>query len=160
MLTRLSRFSKTERRLKRGVRLHPCANIHFQEDRLTNALTCYSAAIEKFPSFQRAYKNKGLILIRLGDFEAALEPLSKCIELGANDGLTYGLLAYAYTMTEQYVLAESAYRLAMMLQPKTLDWKLGLCRTLFRQQKYGEAIAMCDELLRKEPASRTTCSAG
>ena len=127
------------------------ANIHFQEDRLTNALTCYAAAIAKFPSFQRAYKNKGLVLIRLGEFDAALEPLSKCIELGENDGLTYGLLAYAYAMTEQYVSAESAYRLAMMLQPKTLDWKLGLCRALFRQQKYGEAIAMCDELLRREP---------
>jgi len=127
------------------------ANIHFQEDRLTNALACYSAAIAKFPSFQRAYKNKGLILIRLNDFNAAIEPLSKCVELGANDGLTYGLLAYAYAMTQQYVSSESAYRLAMMLQPKTLDWMMGLCRTLFKQQKYGEAIAMCDELLRKEP---------
>jgi len=127
------------------------ANIHFQEDRLTNALACYSAAIAKFPGFQRAYKNKGLILIRLSEFDAAIEPLSKCIELGVNDGLTYGLLAYAYTMTEQYVSAESAYRLAMMLQPKAFDWKMGLCRTLFKQQKYGEAIAMCDELLRRDP---------
>jgi hypothetical protein len=29
------------------------ANIHFQEDRLTNAAACYSSAIAKFPSFQR-----------------------------------------------------------------------------------------------------------
>ena len=127
------------------------ANIHFQEDRLTNALSCYAAAIAKFPSFQRAYKNRGLILIRMGEFETALEPLTKAVELGVNDGLTYGLIAYAYMMTEQFISAESAYRLAVMLQPKTLDWKMGLCRTLFRQQKYGEAIAMCDELLRKEP---------
>ncbi len=127
------------------------ANIHFQEDRLTNALSCYAAAIAKFSSFQRAYKNQGLILIRLNDFEAALEPLTKAVELGVNDGMTYGLIAYAYTMTEQYISAESAYRLAVMLQPKTLDWKMGLCRTLFKQQKYGEAIAMCDEMLRKEP---------
>lgn len=127
------------------------ANIHFQEDRLTNAAACYSSAIAKFPSFQRAYKNLGLIGIRLNDFDAAIGPLTKCIELGENDGLTYGLLAYAYSMTEQYVSSESAYRLAVMLQPKTLDWKMGLCRTLFKQQKYGEAIAMCDELLRREP---------
>ena len=128
------------------------ANIHFQEDRLTNAVARYQAAIEKFPSFQRAHKNVALIRIRLGEFEAAIEPLTTCIELGMNDGLTYGLLGYAYTMVEQYVSAESAYRLAMMFQPKTLDWKLGLCRTLFRQQKFGEAIAMCDELLRLDPA--------
>ena len=127
------------------------ANIHFQEDRLTNALACYSSAIAKFPNFQRAYKNQGLILIRLTDFEAAIEPLTKAVELGVNDGMTYGLIAYAYTMTEQFISAESAYRLAVMLQPKTLDWKMGLCRALFKQQKFGEAIAMCDELLRKEP---------
>jgi len=127
------------------------ANIHFQEDRLTNAVACYRAAIEKFPTFQRAYKNTALIRIRLGEFEAAIEPLVTCIELGVSDGLTYGLLGYAYTMTEQYASAESAYRLAMMFQPKTLDWKVGLCRTLFKQQKYGEAIALCDELLRRDP---------
>jgi tetratricopeptide (TPR) repeat protein len=127
------------------------ANLHFQEDRLTNALACYQAALDKFPTFQRAYKNAALIRIRLGEFGAAVEPLTKCIELGANDGLTYGLLGYAYAMTEQYVSAESAYRLAMMFQPKTLDWKLGLCRTLFKQQKYGEAVSMCDELLQRDP---------
>lgn len=127
------------------------ANLHFQEDRLTNAAACYQAAIQKFPTFQRAYKNLALIHIRQGEFEQAVEPLTKCIELGVNDGLTYGLLGYAYTMTEQFVSAESAYRLAMMLQPKTVDWKLGLCRTLFKQQKFGESIAMCDELLRLDP---------
>ena len=127
------------------------ANIHFQEDRLEAAAAGYQAAIEKFPSFQRAHRNLALIRIRQESFEAALEPLTRCIEWGANDGLTYGLLGYAYAMTEQAVSAESAYRLAMMLQPRTLDWKLGLCRTLFKQQKYGEAIAMCDELLRLDP---------
>lgn len=127
------------------------ANIYFQEDRLTNAIACYNAAIKKFPNFQRAYKNLGLIHIRLTDFAASLEPLTKSIELGGTDGLSCGLLGYAYAMTEQHVSAESAYRLAMMYQPKTLDWKLGLCRSLFKQQKYGEAIALCDELLRREP---------
>ena len=76
------------------------ANLYFQEDRLTNALTCYQAAVDKFPSFQRAYKNMGLIHVRQGEFEAAIAPLTKCIELGVNDGLTYGLLGYAYTMAE------------------------------------------------------------
>ncbi len=127
------------------------ANLHFQEDRLTNAATGYQSAIAKFPSFQRAYKNLALIRIRQAAYEAAVEPLTKSIELGANDGFTYGLLGYAYASIEQFVSAESAYRLALMLQPKTKDWKLGLCRVLFKQQKFGEAIALCDELLLQEP---------
>ena len=127
------------------------ANIYFQNDKLPDALTYYTSAIEKFPTFQRAFKNTALIHIRQSNFEAAIEPLTQCIELGVNDGLTYGLLGYAYAMTEQHISAESAYRLAILLQPKTLDWKLGLCRSLFKQQKFGEAIAMCDELLRNDP---------
>jgi len=127
------------------------ANLHFQENHLTNAASGYQAAIAKFPSFQRAHKNLGLIRIRQGDFDAAISPLTQAIELGVNDGMTYGLLGYAYTMTEQYISAESAYRLAMMFQPKTLDWKLGLCRTLFKQQKFAESIALCGELLKRDP---------
>ena len=127
------------------------ANLYFQEDNLDEALRYYTSAIEKFPAFQRAHKNAALIHIRNGTFDAALEPLTKCIELGVNEGLTYGLLGYAYAMTEQNIPAESAYRLAILLQPKTLDWKLGLCRTLFKQQKYGEAIALCDELSKTDP---------
>jgi tetratricopeptide (TPR) repeat protein len=128
------------------------ANLHFQEERLTNAAACYLAAIEKHPEFQRAHKNLALIRIRQGDFEAALEPLTRSIELGAHDGLTYGLLGYAYSMTEQYASSESAYRLAMMFQPNAQDWRLGLCRALFKQQKFGEAVVLCDELLRREPS--------
>jgi len=126
-------------------------NIHFQEDRLTNAAACYVQAIGKFPSFQRAHKNLGLVRIRSNDFAAAIEPLTRAIELGVNDGMTYGLLGHVYAMTEQYASSESAYRLAMMLQPASLDWKLGLGRALFRQQKYADAVALCDELLRREP---------
>jgi tetratricopeptide (TPR) repeat protein len=124
------------------------ANLYFQDDKLDDALKYYSAAIAKFPSFQRAHKNKGLIHIRQGKFEEALAPLTQTMELGAADGMTYGLLGYAYASTEQHVCAESAYRQAILLQPKTMDWRLGLCRSLFKQQKYGEAIALCDDLLK------------
>ena len=127
------------------------ANLFFQEDNLTNAVTYYTSAIEKFPTFQRAYKNLGLIQIPLGNFEQAIEPLTKSIELGALDGMTYGLLGFAYANTEQYLSAECAYRHAVVLQPKTLDWKLGLCRCLFKQQKYNDVIALCKELAKRDP---------
>lgn len=127
------------------------ANLFFQEDNLTNAVTYYTSAIEKFPTFQRAHKNLGLIHIRLGNFEQAIEPLTKSIELGTLDGMTYGLLGFAYANTEQYLSAECAYRQAVVLQPKTLDWKLGLCRCLFKQQKYNDVIALCEELSKRDP---------
>jgi tetratricopeptide (TPR) repeat protein len=128
------------------------ANVLLQQEKYDAAAESYLKAIEKFPSFQRAYKNLGLVRIRgTNGMEQAIQPLTRAIELGANDGLTYGLLAHAYASTEQFVSAESAYRLAMMLQPATVDWKLGLARCLFRQQKFEEAAMMCAELMSKEP---------
>ena len=46
----------------------------------------------------------------------AITPLSRVVQLGGEDGLIYGLLGYAYSSTEHYVSAESAYRNALLLQ--------------------------------------------
>jgi tetratricopeptide (TPR) repeat protein len=126
-------------------------NIHFQREELEQAARDYENALEKFPSFLRAYKNLGLIQVRLGDYQSASETLSQVIELGGGDGLTYGLLGYSYSSTEQHVSAESAFRSAMLLEPKLLDWKLGLTHSVLRQGKYEEAATLCEELLSRYP---------
>ena len=128
-------------------------NIAFQQNDLDTAEAWYAWAIQKFPSFQRAHRNQGLVAVRAGRYDSAIVPLTRAIELGATDGLTYGLLAYAYLMTERYSQAESAYREAMMLQPETVDWKLGLVRALFKERKYEEAAVLCGDLIRLD-ASR------
>jgi tetratricopeptide (TPR) repeat protein len=127
------------------------ANIHFQQENLDEAARYYRHAIEKFPSFRRAHKNLGLIHVRNGDFEDATSSLSRVIDLGGGDGLTYGLLGYAYSSSGQFVAAESAYRSALLLQPDTLDWKLGLTQSVFKQQKYRETKTLCEELINGDP---------
>ncbi len=125
-------------------------NIYFQEEKLELAAAWYKSAIRKFPRFLRAHKNLGIVGVRLEKYGEALTPLTKAIELGAHDGLTYGMLGYAYAMEEKDISAESAYRQAILLQPNSLDWQLGLARSLFRQKKYEEAGALCAELIRKD----------
>jgi len=126
-------------------------NIYFEQEDLTKAADCYRRAILKFPSFRRAYKNLGLIQVRSGEFDDAIESLSKVIELGEASGRTFGLLGYAYGSTEHYVAAESAYRNAMLFEPDVLDWKLGLTKAVLKQDKYPEAIALLDELIARYP---------
>lgn len=128
-------------------------NIYFQEEKLKHAAAWYKNAIHKFPGFLRAHKNLGIVHVRLEKYGEAVGALTKAIELGAHDGLTYGLLGYAYAMLERDLSAENAYRQATLLQPDTLDWKLGLARCLFRQRKYEDSLALCSELIR-EDASR------
>lgn len=127
------------------------ANLYFQTDRPDAAAERYRAAIGKFPSFRRAHKNLGLIEFRAGKYDAAIQRLTQVVELGGGDGLTYGLLGYAYAATGQQIAAESAFRNAMMLQPDQGEWKIGLTQAVFRQRRYAEAAAMAEELIAKNP---------
>ncbi|HEV8334910.1 MAG TPA: tetratricopeptide repeat protein [Candidatus Polarisedimenticolia bacterium] len=126
-------------------------NIHFQLDQPDEAEKHYRRAVEKFPSFLRAYKNLGLVCVRLGNTADAIKAFTRMIELGGGDALSYGLLGQAYSAQEDFLAAESAYRQALLLQPDSLDWKVGLVRCLFREQKLAEAVAMCGELIEKYP---------
>ncbi len=127
------------------------ANIYFQQENLNQAAAAYRQAVQKFPKFRRAWRNLGLICIRNSDFAGAADAFTKVIELGGSDAVTYGLLGFAYASLEDHLAAESSYRMAVLLDPATMDWKMGLARSLFRQERYPEAAALCESLLRKFP---------
>ena len=126
-------------------------NIYFQREDWKLAAKHFTLATAQFPSYRRAHKNLGLVHVREGSFERAIEPLSEVIRLGGEEGLVYGLLGYAYSSTSQWVAAESAYRNAMLLEPGTIDWKLGLTQSVMRQQKFGESISLANELITQFP---------
>ena len=126
------------------------AGFYFQLNRPDHAIRWYRRAVDKFPSFLRAHKNLGMVYVQEEEFEKAIPSLTKAIELGAGDGLTYGLLGFSYLMTRHYVSAESAYHRAMMLQPREEDWQLGLARCLFSQRKYADAVWLCDQMIAKQ----------
>jgi tetratricopeptide (TPR) repeat protein len=126
-------------------------NLRFQQDDVDGAAAHFEAALAKFPSFRRAHKNLGLIRVRQGRFDEAVRCLTRVIELGGGDGLTFGLLGYAYSSSGNFVSAESAYRSAVLLQPEQVDWKLGLARSLLKQQKYGDTASLCGELIARHP---------
>lgn len=128
------------------------ANIYFQLDRHQEAALAYRKAIDKYPKFRRAWKNLGLIHIRQGEFDKAVPALTRVVELGGNDATIYGLLGYASAMLDQHLAAESAYRLAILLDPGTLDWKMGLAHSLFKQDRYAEAAALCGQLIQEQPS--------
>lgn len=126
-------------------------NLYFQRDDAANAGKWYGLAVQKFPSYRRAHKNLGLIQIRDGKYDLAIHSFTKMIELGGGDALSYGLLGHAYAAKQDYLAAEAAYRNALLLQPDNPDWRLGLARTIFKQQKYEEAAALLNVLLEKNP---------
>lgn len=127
------------------------ANIYFQKEEMDKAASIYQTAVEKYPKFRRAWRNLGLIYIRQSQFDEALPALTRVIELGGGDAITYGLLGYAYSSVENNLSAESAYRMAILLDPATIDWKMGLARSFFKQERFFEAVALCSQLIKDEP---------
>lgn len=127
------------------------ANIYFQQEQLEQATGHYTNAVEKFPQFRRAWRNLGIIHVRQGKFEDSLPALTRVIELGGGDATTYGLLGFAYSSIGNYLPAESAYRMAILLDPVTLDWKMGLLRSFFKQERYAEAVALSSQLIETHP---------
>lgn len=49
------------------------------------------------------------------------------------------------------ISAESAYRMAVLLDPDTMDWKMGLARSFFKQKRYADAVALCDTMITNQP---------
>lgn len=127
------------------------ANLYFQGGDIDRAAARYHQAIKKFPNFLRAHKNLGMIHFRKGRHAEAIKSLTRAVELGGADGTVLGILGLAYLNTERWLSAESAYRSALLLQPDVADWKLGLARALFSQQKFGEVGALIDELIAQSP---------
>jgi tetratricopeptide (TPR) repeat protein len=127
------------------------ANLRFQVGDTTNAAVSYEQALTKFPDFRRAHKNVGLLMVQVNEYDGAIEHLTRAIELGDRDGRTYGLLGYCYINRDNPLSAEQAYRTAVLQQPDSKDWQLGLARSLLALEKYEEAASLFASILEKHP---------
>jgi len=127
------------------------AQMYYQRGRLSRSSQSYQVAIKKFPSFLRAHKNLGFVELSLGNFQEASRNLSRSISLGEGDGVTFVALGYCYYMLQQFVSAENAYRMGILLFPESKDARNGLVNCLIETNRYAEALALLNELLVKEP---------
>lgn len=126
-------------------------SIFFQQDKMPEALDNYLKAVKKYPSFRRAWRNLGLLYVRDNKFDDAIAAFTKMIELGGGDAYSYGLLGFAYSAKQDYQASEVAYRNALLLQPENTEWRLGVTRCVFKQQKYEDAVTLLESLLVRYP---------
>ncbi len=126
-------------------------NIHFEMDENDRAAEAYTVAVDKYPKFLRAWKMLGTVRARQDDAAAAVGAFTRVVELGGGNSLVYGLLGVCHTKLGDPVAAESAFRLAIMLDPLTLDWKMGLARAFFDQKRYADLAALCEALIARSP---------
>lgn len=126
-------------------------NIHYQKDELDQAAAALEIAVQKHPKYRRAWQALAEIHFRQGDFEKAVDAFAQVITTGGGDAITYGLLGLSHARLEDFVSAESAFEKAIMLDPRTIEWKVGLADSFFRQGRYAEAAALFERLIAEQP---------
>ena len=114
------------------------ANFLLQNGDVIPAIEAFTKAITKFPNFGRAYKNVGLAYIQQGDYKKALPNLTKSLEILGGDGGLFGLIGYCHLNNENYGPALDAYKLALVFEPESRDWRLGQLKSLQNLEKYNE----------------------
>ncbi len=126
-------------------------NLRYQQDDYLGAAAAYEVACDKHPRFRRAWGNLAQIYYAEGRFPDAIRTLTQVIALGGGDSMTYALLGVAHSKGEDYLAAESAFRMAVMLEPQKLDYRMALAETLFRQERYASASVLFGHLIEKYP---------
>lgn len=120
---------------------------------LEQAAEGYRICTVKHAKYRRAWRNLGIVSLRLQDYKSARDSFKKVIMLGGGDPDTYGLLGFCYTTLGDHLPAESAFRMANLLEPEKTDWRMGLIRSFLLQKRYPEAIAMTGQMLENDPTN-------
>ena len=120
---------------------------------LADAAQGYRTVTTKHPKYADAWMNLSIVYLKMSDYRGARETLAKLVGLGAATAEIYGQIAYCHTMLGDYLAAESAYRMANLMQPDNKEWKMRLVRNFQSQHRYHEVIAMTANLLDEDPTN-------
>lgn len=130
-------------------------NLYLEREQVEEAYAAYRTAVEKYPKFRRAWKNLAAVEAMRGDYAAASKALARMIELGGGDAYNYGLLGDTQMAQANFLSAETAYRMAILLDPEPMRYKQGLVQALNQQQRFAESATLAQELVSQFPDNGT-----
>ena len=126
-------------------------NILYQKDAIDDAIDAYQAAVEKHPKYRRAWGNLAQLHYANAAFAEAKLALTRVIAIGGGDAVTFALLGVCHARGQDHIAAESAFRMAIMLEPDTVEYRMPLAETLFRQGRFAEAASLFEYLIELQP---------
>ena len=134
-----------------AIMLFNLANLLFEQENREASVLHFRKAIELYPNFRDAHRNLAVALVQGENIREAEPHLRRSLELGAQDGLTLGLLGYCHESAGRPQAALQAYRSATLTMPDEFQWRLGQGRMLIELGELNSAAALLDELLQKSP---------
>ncbi len=126
-------------------------NLRFEQGRLEDAVENFQKAVGLYPNFRDAHRNLAVALVQGGEFGKAEPHLRRSIELGAADGVTFGLLGYCHAMAGRHQAALQAYRRAQLTMPEETQWLVGEAQALTALNDHEAAESLFVGLLQQRP---------
>jgi len=146
-----------ENMLKEGEKPSPAfqfilGNAYYATSDFAKTEAAYKAAVERYPTFLRAWNNLGVLYYSTSRFGDAVAAFSRSVALGDREPITYGLLGYSLEKEGNVVAAEVAYMQALSGDPGNADWQEGLLRLCLQSRQLGRAEAIGRTLIKTHPA--------
>jgi tetratricopeptide (TPR) repeat protein len=126
-------------------------NAYYAAGESEKSKTYYKAALDRYPTFLRAWNNLGVLHYSSNRFVDAARCFSKSIALGDRDPTTFGLLGYSLEREGNVISAEVAYMQALSGDPANVEWKEGLLRICIQGKQFARAQAVVKNLIKEQP---------
>ena len=126
-------------------------NAYYAANQVDKAETNYRNAVNRYPTFLRAWVNLGVLYYSTGRYADAIPCFSKAVELGDRDSSTFGLLGYSLQKGGDLVSAEMAYMQALSGNPADVDWKEGLLGICIDGKQFTRAESLVKNLIKEKP---------
>ena len=129
--------------------------------RYKDATVAYLRGLKLDPKDFKSNLNIGTAYLSLGDNDQAVNYLDKATQIDAQNAGAWSNLGVALDAKDSYVLAETAYRKAGDLDPKSLTIQQNLASNLLHQNRVGESIYLWEQIVAKNktPFTQTKLAA-
>lgn len=122
-------------------------------NRLRDAAASYLKALNLRPGDYRSNMNLGLAYLALGDRQEALKHLEQATSISPNSAQAWSNLGVALDAAGETQRAEQAYRKSLELNSESLTTLQNLGSNLITQGRAQEAIALLEQVLRKNDSA-------
>lgn len=126
-------------------------NVYYDAGQIDKAEARYLSAVDRYPSFLRAWTNLGVLHYAQGHYAKAIPCLAKAVALGDRESTTFGMMGLCLEETGDAVGAELAFIQALAGDPGNVSWMDALVRVFMRAKQYSRAEVMVRNLIKERP---------
>jgi tetratricopeptide (TPR) repeat protein len=107
--------------------------------------------IEQEPGSARLYMDLGDLYQKHGLMDEAVAEYEEAVNTDAQNHDAHMRVAHAYFKLKEFSNAESAFRAALHVNPKSVDSLIGLFRIYYLQDKTEEAVVIGEKIVQAKP---------